>query len=55
MKCVQAFDRKQELRKHVGKSRRRWENKINLHQEMCKGMSWNGFNRLRIRTDEDVF
>jgi hypothetical protein len=46
---------KAEGKKHVEKSRLRWENKINLHQEVCKGLEWNEFSRLRIRTEEGVF
>jgi len=46
---------KPEGKEHVGKYSGRWENKINLHQEICKGKAWNGFNRLRIRTDEGGF
>jgi hypothetical protein len=46
---------KPEGKKHVGKSRLRWENKINLRQEIYKGKAWDGFKRLRIRTDEAVF
>jgi len=39
---------KPEGKEIVGKSGRRWENKINVHLEMCKLTAWNGFNWLRI-------
>jgi len=47
-------DRKTGRKGHVGKSRLRRENKINLHQEIYKGKAWNGFKRHRVRTDEGV-
>ena len=46
---------KPEVKEYVRKFSHRWENKINVHLKMCKEITWNGFNWLRMRTDYGVF
>jgi len=46
---------KTEGKKHVGKSSRRWENKINVHLIMCKEKAWNAFNWLKVGTNDGWF
>jgi len=46
---------KTEGRKHVGKSSRQSENKINIHLKVCKEKAWNAFIWLNIRTNDGVF